>query len=926
MKARLFSAARSLIRSLLTHCPIHRLFPLWPFLIALSFALRLYHLNAQPIWWDEAISIHLATSGLAEIVANRAGNLHPPLYFFILKGWLALAGNSAFSARFFSAWLGTLLVPGTYIFARRWLTRRTGYIAAALTAVWPLYIIYTQETRVYAALPMLYLALLSLSRRLVDGPRSPPAARHWLLLAGAETLALGLHYMSLFAVAYILILLVLRLRWRRADLLRLLLTQGLVFLLLTPWLLAVLHHADALTARLGMSNWQAEPVTLAHFARLLWTFQLTGLPALVAEPLTTGMTFAVGLTLIGSLTCGVVAASFRQRSVPLLLDWLVPLGSAFVVWRIRPLSHPRYVILFTPPLLLLIGLALDRLAPGRWAARGLAALLTLSLLTVSALSLRAYFFDPRFAKDDTQGVAAALSAHAASGDLILVPPEDWSVPYYYNGPAQVAMVWPDEAWDRLGGLTHAGQTAYQVDYYRATRDPGGLLSFGLEAAGSLVDRWGFKGLFVRVYRLERPVGPPAPGPVAARFGPLELSGVWAEQGAPADTALSLALRWRLAEPTDGRLRVGLRLRDDEGWAWTATDDWLLDPRGNPTDRWDVGQEVTTYHLLPLPPGTPPLTYTLTVGVYWVEGEEAHPLDLLDEAGNPQGQSLELRTVSLGQPLGLEADPYGLADRVPLWEAPVEMGDGLILTGASLDRATVAPGQPLFVTLRWRGQDGSRPYVAALSLVQRDMPLVVVPGPIGGRYPIDRWSAGQTVVEHRRLVVPPAATDGPAAVVLQVGDRRVELGTVAISAAEHRFEPPPMGHAFRFRFGDVAELLGYDLTSTEVTASEPVTITLYWRALEGAARADYTVFTHILAEDGRLVGQHDGPPAGGARPTPGWVPGEVIVDRHVMTFREPYAGIARIEIGLYDLVTMERVPAETGATFILLPTALTVEQP
>jgi len=126
MKARLFSATRSLIRSLLTHCPIPRLFPHWSFLIALSFALRLYHLNAQPIWWDEAISIHLATSPLADLLADRAAHVHPPLYFLLLKAWVILAGPTAFSVRFLSAWFNTLLVPAVYAFGHWWLGRRAG--------------------------------------------------------------------------------------------------------------------------------------------------------------------------------------------------------------------------------------------------------------------------------------------------------------------------------------------------------------------------------------------------------------------------------------------------------------------------------------------------------------------------------------------------------------------------------------------------------------------------------------------------------------------------------------------------------------------------------------------------------------------------------------------------------------------------------
>jgi hypothetical protein len=164
------------------------------------------------------------------------------------------------------------------------------------------------------------------------------------------------------------------------------------------------------------------------------------------------------------------------------------------------------------------------------------------------------------------------------------------------------------------------------------------------------------------------------------------------------------------------------------------------------------------------------------------------------------------------------------------------------------------------------------------------------------------------------------------VILRVGDRQVELGQVKIREEEHIFTPPPMEHELGVRFGDVAELLGYDLEGPEVASDEEVSITLYWRALEGADGRPYAVFTHILAGDGHLVGQHDGPPAGGRRPAPSWVPDEIIVDQHEMTFREPYAGPGRIEIGLYDPATLERVPTANGQTFVILPTELQITAP
>jgi len=891
-------------------------------LIAVAFALRLFFLDTQPIWWDEAISIHLATSPLADLLADRAAHVHPPLYFLLLKAWVALAGTTAFSVRFLSAWFNTLLIPATCAFGRRWFDRRTGLVASVLVTLSPLYVVYSQEARVYAALPLLYLAMLALIERL-RGEDYPATRRQWLLLALVEAVGLHLHYVFLIAVAYANGLLLLGPVRKQGVWTRWLGSLALVGLLSLPWIAAVAFSWPSVVADAGVDAPFVEPAPLDYFARLLWTFQWSGLTGAPGYPPIQWTALALAASLLVGLAVLGRRRGTRGDVLRLLGHWLGPLAGSLLLWQLKPLSHPRYVALFAVALFLLAAYVLDRLAAHR-ATLPFAALVVLLLLAVSAFSLRAYFFDPRFAKDDTRGTAAALAAHAGPGDLILVPPEDWSLPYYYEGPAQVEMVWPDEAWKRLGGLTRAGQTVYLVDYYRATRDPAGLIPFGLETAGSLADRWGFKGLFVRVYRLDRSVEPPSPEPIGARFGPLQLTGVWIEQNAAADTAVAIALRWRLTEPTDAHLRVGLRLQDDEGWIWSGTDDWLLGIHGSPTDRWAVSQEATTYHLLPLPPGTPPLTYSVTLGVYQVDGETVHPLDLLDEAGNPQGQSLDLGAVALGPPLGLEADPYHVADRVPLRETPVEMSDGLALAGASLDRATVAPGQPLFVTLCWRATASVEAQLTApLVLKQGSTPLITVTAPPGGRYPPDRWAVGQTVVEHRRLVVPPTATDGPATVVLQVGHRRVELGEVEVSAAERLFEPPPMAYEHHVRFGDVAELLGYDLETTEVVWNEPVVVTLYWRALKEAGRADYTVFAHILAADGHLVGQHDGLPAGGARPTPGWVPGEIIADRHEMTFREPYTGPALIEVGLYDPVTLDRVITEGGETFTLLPETITV---
>jgi len=918
----------------------------------MAFALRLYRLDGQSIWVDEGISLHLANSSLAEIIANRAANIHPPLYFFLLKEWVTLAGDSIFSARFFSAMASLLQVAAIYAIARRWLGRPTARIAAVLTALSPLSVIYAQEIRGYALLPLVYLALLGITHELTHKP-GPHRRATWLLLGIIEVVGLHLHYTVLAVVAYAgcwsLLTFWKEKRW--ADLRRWWITQLLVGLASLPWLLAVFVHWPAVQAEAQAATFLAQPPPLDYLLSQVWVFHLTGLAGALGRPefrLLAGLAF---LFLLVLLLLRLRQPSTRRTIARLTAHWLIPLGLALLVWIVRPFSHPRYIALFAPGLTLLAAYAIypnskaqtPKPKPGHWSlfivhwSLFIVRCSLLILLLISLLGLRTYFFDPAVAKDDVRGVARYLEEAAGPDDLILIPDGDWSLTFVYQGAAPVEMPGlPDEdqMWANLARWTTRRRRVFVMSYQQGIgKDQRDRIPFALEKAGALHARQDFDDILVRVYHLDHAVEPPALAPIGARFDPLTLTLGWIEAESPGDTALTLALRWRLppsphrGEDGGGVQRYGLtiRLLDVDGWPLAAHDTLLLDEQIRPTDHWPVGQETTTYHVLPIPPSIPPLTYTLTLGLYEQTESGPRPLDLLDDQSAPQGHSLHLAIVRLTAPLGIAGNPYQTTGGPSPLPQPAGLTDGLRLLGVALDRSTLAPGQSLFVTLHWQATRSPLPDLRPrLALMQRGQELAAAfSAPALGRYPTDRWQAGETVLEHRRLVVPPTAADGPADVILTLGEAQLVLGQVEITAEEHVFTPPPIAYPLDVRFDQVARLIGYDLPSQTSTAGEPITLTLYWEALEGATGTDYAVFTHVLAADGHLVGQHDGPPAGGARPTAGWVPGEIITDQHVMTFREPYIGPARIEVGLYDPVTLERAPTEEGETFILLPITLTI---
>jgi hypothetical protein len=67
----------------------------------------------------------------------------------------------------------------------------------------------------------------------------------------------------------------------------------------------------------------------------------------------------------------------------------------------------------------------------------------------------------------------------------------------------------------------------------------------------------------------------------------------------------------------------------------------------------------------------------------------------------------------------------------------------------------------------------------------------------------------------------------------------------------------------------------------------------------------------------LAAQHDGLPAEGAAPTPGWAIDEVIADRHLVEFGQLAPGLYRLVVGMYDSQTGQRLPVAGGPDFVEL---------
>ncbi len=108
------------------------------------------------------------------------------------------------------------------------------------------------------------------------------------------------------------------------------------------------------------------------------------------------------------------------------------------------------------------------------------------------------------------------------------------------------------------------------------------------------------------------------------------------------------------------------------------------------------------------------------------------------------------------------------------------------------------------------------------------------------------------------------------------------------------------------FTDQINLLGYSLSDDHLAPGESLDLTLFWSP-RGRPSDDYTVFVHLLDDQGQLQGQADSPPGPGKYPTSVWDAGELIADLHTMSLAPDLPpGEYKIAIGLYDPESGQRV--------------------
>jgi hypothetical protein len=934
-------------------------------IVLLALGLRLARLTFQPLWWDEGWSVYFATTPVENLMELTAVDIHPPLYYLLLHLWIGLVGAGPLAVRLLSALVGTATIPLLYLVGKRLFGTRAGVLAALLLAISPFHIYYSQEVRMYGLVTLLGLAAFGFALHWEPGIQRSGNLGFgaWAGYVVAATAALYTQYYAVFLL--LALNLAMGIRWihrpspggggagkrsteansppiptlspaGRGGVIAWLGTQAAVVVFYFPWLwYAGNKLLTYVRFKVGVEQYPSLGLFTylgRHLAAFTWGHAEGALAAWWWLGLLPLALFVIGVALSRRTETG----NLRSRGWayvhwPLVIS-LLTLICGFLVNIVLPFNPPRLerlLLLALPAYLLLIAAGLVAL----WSHRRPFALATGALFLATGLVSLAFFYAvPRYPADDYRPVAGRLSTLALPTDAVVCV-HPWQVGYFESYLSAderrpTLMLTPREVIPQERQLWAADPARMAADLDTLLVEHGRLWLPAHQAMGQILENQMERYLAARAYPVLSEwhgnntllslyaAGEPAAQPATAHFGDwLALEGATLSPG-PLEAGwgvVTVDLAWLVLQNPEDLYTVGLRLVGPTGHVWAQRD---APPNGGfqAFSEMPTGEVQPDHHGLLVPAGTPPGDYRLTLRVYRSADVSVLPVSFPGGSGG----EVTLGTVRVVRPaVPPPVEALSIAQPLRATYGPLAFLGFDVYASPDL-----LPGEMVDVDLFWQAlADPGEDFLPHLQLLDAsgEVWAELAEKPVAGAYPTAWWRAGELVRDPHALPIPAQVPPGHYQLVLSLvraADGRpveprhrqtaVELDQIQVVGREHSFEPTAVEHAQAAGLSTSVELTGYDLQAPIASTQEPVSLVLHWHALETPGR-DYYAFVHLLDEDGNIVAQDDGPPGDGDLPTLGWLPGEYLLDPHLLQI--PFGlppGPYRLAVGLYDPATNFRL--------------------
>jgi 4-amino-4-deoxy-L-arabinose transferase-like glycosyltransferase len=922
----------------------------WWSLLWVAWAVRLWHLDASDLTFDEAATFFVADRPLLDILTYLRGAVreHPPLYYLLIRAWMNLAGSSEYSLRFFAAGASMVGIALTARLARR-VARQLAITApieiflavslpALIMALLPFEVYYARDARMYTLTvvwatlsALLFLSLIGDQRR----GEWPSRAKLGVLVL-VNCLAVFTHfYLVLLVATQFVVLLILR-RWRLW--LAWCAAHGLVVLIGLVWLL----RSPGLTSSLKEAWGRFVPVwpTLGQLRRLLADL-LFGPIRGVPWRLVYGWAVLVALGVLALwLRSARADTEDKRRQVNTIGVWLTAtllLPIALAYFMPEP-PRSRYLIYLLPFAALAVG-QIPFIVTGQ--NKPALVWLVLSALIVASLGVFGLPRTVQWIKSDYGRTVEAVVDHARPGDAVLFYGPWQALQFHYYRPESFPPITrlppqapprlnPEEAKPVLRDLLSTYQRLWVMPASVEDVDPAHFVTGWLNANAHPV--WTGHDLSLYIAPSEHDT---VSLPTALTFGgQLRLERVASDaQAVPAGESLRLTLTWAVSDTLDSDFTLDFSLVDERGDRWlqwqSVPGRWL-----NPPSTWESGDAVIDRQGVIVPQGAPPGSYTIQLTV--LDRASGAPLPPADVQGALSEANADLITFEVVEPVAppIFADAGDFVGPFD-FESPLPTDDGLTLAGYDLGGLKFTQGNPVPLWLHWLapaeplpdlklrlqlvyGSRGDPDDIGATSPNGIELPLIT-------GYPVGEWQSGRMVSLPTTVGIPPDAPAGRADLTLSVvgpdgqpwtidGDQYLTLGTLTVEQRPIARKLPDGLTAVRVDYadatsgtGDQIGLRGYRVEG-EALPGGSLELTYGWHALSQPTRI-YSVFNHLLTVDGQQVAQTDGWPQDGIVLTNQWQPGEYVRDMHVLEIPDDApSGPYVLTVGLYDAASGDRLQA------------------
>jgi 4-amino-4-deoxy-L-arabinose transferase-like glycosyltransferase len=859
-------------------------------ILSFAFAVQIYHLDTQSLWFDEGWSAFGASQPTL-IAAFESDTTNPPLYYVLLNIHVKLSGDSEFNLRWFSTLMNLLAVALCGQLARRLFNRRAGVYALLLAACLPLTRWAAQEARMYTLMLVLIILMALAWHQLLRQPKRWAWVTLWL----AELALLYAHNTGVIAALWInlvmLLYWLLQRNFKRPSLGIWAAGQMAIALLWSPWLIRFMDLTGANSAVVSRPE-----LNLALITQIWRAFWVGSWDAVLRnEPV---VNVLAGVSFIIT----VLIFPWRKPAARwLFLHFLILIvGVVLALVTLQNPLHSRYLVIAAPFLVIPLAAGIARLSlpPLRYLA---------SFFFVGVL---AYSIDlsgkPEFQHDDTRAIVRYYAENLSSQDSVLA----WS----YARPFHL-----EYYWDKLGVdarlvtlpegadletvmplVPSTGSVALNV-WYGQRADYSGMLNCALtDGNPNPAQTYTVPGMTSQLYAAPARQAPMM-RPFDATFEVATLTAIRDFPVTTAERALCLPIDITLTQIVGVDLKARVMIRNPLGWTITTTDAIFSKPDYRLSSRLSAGDTLSAYPLIWMPYGTPAGEYDVFLRIY-DEQVETSGYDVLSASGSPTGKDLNLGTWTIRP--GADWSQVNRKTDLPT-VVNLRLSDDITLlahNGSAETPPVVNNGDRLPLTLLWQGA-GALP---DLTLRAADAAWEIsIPSQISS-------SHDPVTLDWREIRVPVDAGSGTAELTLPDG---TVIARYVIEKLDAQFIEPEYGTVLNVPMPGVGELVGFTLATQPFAISAPAEIQLVWKAT-GEASADYTVFVQLLDTEGELIAQSDSVPVEGQRPTTGWRADEYIIDTHQLRFNENAApGEARLIIGMYDAVTGQRIPVQPGIDYI-----------